>query len=244
MSSLYCLFICIYIVLSALFKHSTSNTILQSLQFHSITNETLGTSYDIGWIKVFGCTESHLNSIYSYTHNGESGYMQEIAPYAVTFKIVPQNTSDSRFKDYAVYSKICSNQVLSLNNLLETSYEIDVNTLQFAGQSNLDNFYAENQTAKNRLSNTCFGNDILQPLNETFYDACGNYEGIHIQQTKNRCEWDWNTISGKDIDVYFGFDANKQFICNDLTIQPSIHPTNYPTKQTLNPTNYPTINPT
>lgn len=214
------MFQAIAIIWYAAFCGNAVASIMDTISFDAITTESPGDgqTYSIGWVKVFGCTEGHnpTESSYTYAHNGNSNYMKQIAPYAVSVKMVPsdQGVSQAVFENYAVFSKICSNPVIAVNHLKEASFTVNVNTLAYSALSNLNNWYGSTE-AKERLANTCNGDvGILRSFTDVFYHACGNQDGIHITPASGVCEWEWEETFGTDIDVYFGFDASRNLMCD------------------------------
>jgi len=105
------------------------------------------------------------------------------------------------------------------------------------------------------------GDDPL-PMFETFYFACNNGNGFHlnnrIQNTINKdaswqCDWGYDKITGYDISVWIGFDAQLTEYCQFnggsyelMTGAPTMSPTRIPTQSptTLEPTVSPSMNPT
>ena len=194
----------------------SDNTLLNRLSaipFHQESTETFGgtTEYDIGWQKVMFCDEGNKvdSARMQYIYNS-SEYMETVAPLAIAVKVVPNNGTDADNDDFAVYTKVCSNPVIAANNLLELSYTIDTDTLTWEGYADTDNWYGTS-TALARLENSC--TQGLKNIQRSFYHACNNGGGIHIQGTL--CRWGGVGIrEGETISIYFGFDGNREFICD------------------------------
>ena len=131
-------------------------------------------------------------------------------------KIVPDDPLDPDFDSLAVTARVCQNPVIALNNLLELSSTINVDTLQREGDGNPDFWYGED-VALARLEET--GCSTLSPLTEDVYHACGNTAALHIQTGDRagaaQCTWDWDDPRiNKTIAIWFGFDNNGVSVCD------------------------------
>eukprot|EP01084_Bolivina_argentea_P227594 384375_1 len=199
------------IILASIIWPSYSQTIdvLDSLTFDEITTEQVDnyTTRQIGWIKMYSCIQS--TNAYTYYHTAE---LSELQYYAISIKFVPPNSKQNpNYDNYAVVAKPCSNPVKALNHGKEVSFVFNEGTEAYLEQANQD-FWIGTSTAKDRLINTC--NRPLSDANNVLYYACGNTEGFHIIPSTPQCEWDFQDDLPDDVEVYFGFDVNKQEYCN------------------------------
>eukprot|EP01084_Bolivina_argentea_P216860 368310_1 len=196
---------------------------LFGLQFDHNTTETFGTetTYDIGWKKVMYC-QDNKDSDMTYP-TGSSTYMESIAPYAISIKIVPDDLNDPLFDKYAVYGKVCQNPIISLNNLYELSYTINVTTFKPIGRNNVKNWYGLHNS-KERLSQdaNCPDTELItpSPITRSLFQSCGRQNGLQIYQPENLesiCQFDhkWRN-ENKTIAIYFGFDVHKQYMCDGI----------------------------
>eukprot|EP01084_Bolivina_argentea_P227595 384377_1 len=199
------------IILTSIICSSYSQTIgvLDSLTFDEITTEQVDnyTTRQIGWIKMYSCIQS--TNAYTYYHTAE---LSELQYYAISIKFVPPNSKQNpNYDNYAVVAKPCSNPVKALNHGKEVSFVFNEGTETYLEQANPD-FWIGTSTAKARLTNTC--NYPLRDANNVLYHSCGNTAGFHIVPSTPQCEWDYQNDLPDDIEVYFGFDINKQEYCN------------------------------
>ena len=231
----------------------------------------------IGWIQVYSCNESS-SSTFTYS-NGQSAadffqFFEHVI--AVQFLADDQTPTDYDFDSptdgFAVMTDICSIPVISLNNNLDLSWPIDVDTLSNDGSSIADNAYIDDNwlgsdTALARLvQNGCAARDPqdIYDVDQTefyMYWACGNLQGIHL--TRAQCSWDYQTdlpnIDG--LSLWFGFAAKRDRCCivensvsllsatdecpSITTSEPTENPTSDPTNRpTSDPTAGPTLDPT
>eukprot|EP01083_Nonionella_stella_P170952 582893_1 len=230
----------------------TSYDVFRNIEFDQISTETFGgiIPYDIGWKEVVFCDEGrgHMNQLQFISNN--SAYAKAIAPFAITIKIVPEDTNATDFDEFAVYGKVCQNPIVAVNNFREISYEINVNTLAIDGFADISDWVGLS-TAKDRLVNTCM-ESTLHAFDSRIYHACdeqNNISNIQIATLHNLtiCEWKQNEIYGHNIAVYLGFDVGKSFICDGAGeggLSETVRPTQAPTSPTYDPTSNPTIHPT
>jgi len=160
------------------------------------TVEYDGKSRDIGWIRVFDCTEG--TNAYSRVSN-----YYTLAQTAVSVKIVPAGgPSNPDYDDFAVVAKPDSNVILALNDLKELSYQYDPNAspnrIGFADPTN----WIGSITALKRVIDGC-GPTNLRSLHIIYAAQC-NGAGMHIWP--GQCKWEWGNVLGQDIEVFFGFD--------------------------------------
>ena len=226
--------------------------ILDDIEFDEITTELFDdTPETLGWVRIYSCIEGQgvtgANWDY-YTHNG----LLELQHFAKSIKIVPVgSTANANYDSYAVVAKPCSNPVIALNNNLALSYVIDEETLAVLSLADTNNWIGSD-AAKARLVNTCTRNS--ESFTSRIYQACGNGGiGIHMKPY-SECYWAWETLLGEDIEVYLGFDVNKQDFCythaptEDPTMSPSDAPSFSPsqapsTNPTMSPSNAPWFSP-
>ena len=110
-------------------------------------------------MKYVSCNESN-NTVFSY----HTGYTQQqltnFAQYGITVKLLPSTDTpgSNENSNYTVKADICSNPVYALNTGYEISYVLDESTSPpvITGQADLNNWIGTS-TAKNRLSNSCYG---------------------------------------------------------------------------------------
>eukprot|EP01084_Bolivina_argentea_P067103 122293_1 len=187
--------------------------VLDYLTFESTVKEAY-TDMNIGWVKSLGCTEGNPG-VWNYPY--DDIILNQMAKYAISAKIVPSNidVTNPQFDEYAVYAKVCENPIMALNNLKEMSYTLDSNTLLYSSTSNLDNWYGTTK-AKSRLRNSCFANGVLKDFPTGIYQACGNggaTGGIHLVPS-TWCRFIHGANVGVNVDVYFGYDAQREYVCD------------------------------
>ena len=194
--------------------------LLDKIGFDEVSTEHVNSSTNssIGWIKMMSCTESYnaANSVFTFSH---SDYDLDLQSYAISIKIVPSGgKSNPNYASYAVIAKPCSNPVIALNNNLELSVTIDVNTLYMIGLPDINNWIGT-ITARNRLTASCWNsqsipnNTMPRSYEAAIYHACGNGGGIHILIPQSICAWSTSSL-GQDIEIYYGFDTDKEKYCN------------------------------
>eukprot|EP01083_Nonionella_stella_P029155 80345_1 len=207
---------------------SAYHTDFYSIEFDHTTTETYETtdgtqSYEIGWKKMMFCLEGHNDDASAIQYTGDGGtstYMELISKYAITVKVAPDDATDPNYDEKAVYSKICHNPIVALNNNREMSYTIDVNTITTSGPLDADDWFDHSDgNAVSNLDTTC--EEPLAPLTTDVIHSCQQHNGLHIQtndQSNQRPVCEWNLNKGKHrhdgfISIYFGFDANRKYVC-------------------------------
>ena len=198
--------------------------------------DTSGKPHDIGWIKVMSCTESlQSTTIDTFTYH-RPDYLS-LASNSISIKFQPPGgVNNPNYDNLAVIAKPYSNPIqYGLRNEKETSYKYD-SSGNFLSMGDVNNWIGSTQ-ALARLPQTCNTNTF--DLHERVYHACGNSDGLHVFPGRDQtigytCTWDWSTLLGDDIEVYFGFALNSS-LCdtNDPTQNPTSNPTQNPT---LSPT--------
>eukprot|EP01084_Bolivina_argentea_P266270 451574_1 len=196
----------------------------------------------IGWTKIMSCTESSTNSIFTLYDSWTN--ISALGSTAFTVKFVPDGSIlNPLYNNFAVIAKPGSNPVYALNNFKELSYLLNENDGTIAGFSDTDSWIGTNE-ARFRLNNSCFDGSVTgigdDPHNmSTFvYQACDDQHGIHIIPSQNRCLWDFRTLLGQNISIYFGYNMVPTF-------QPTTMPiTNLPTTSIPTATAPPTVEPT
>ena len=169
--------------------------------------------YAIGWIKFLQCDEGSITE-YTYPDCQSWDAMFPFTEHAITAQLLPRDATPSQFDftnsptdDFAVMLSVGSSPVSALNEGLELSWSYDPETLNITGYADMDDWLGSD-TAKERLSNSCFGENPPQLLESWIYYACGNFEGIRISSTN--CWWDWQTETAEEgISVWLGFDRTQ-----------------------------------
>ena len=184
--------------------------VLTNLHFDQMDDE-------IGWISVQTCTEANSGSTFTYPR-GETE-MAALEPYAISIKYVPTDTPNALIGTdlYAFQAVTCSNPIMSVNNGNEPSFTIDYDGNEEKSYADMDNWLGSS-TAKSRIENWCLRDD-LRSMSDVQYHACGNTAGVHINsgsEYPGRCVWDFaNPRDGYSISIYYGFDVNKQKVCDE-----------------------------
>eukprot|EP01084_Bolivina_argentea_P032645 60417_1 len=167
----------------------------------------------IGWVRAVGCNEGSPGT-WDYPY--DSAIFKGIARNAISAKIVPSNINPTNldFSKYAVYAKVCRNPVMAMNSFKEMSYTLNPSNLAYQSLSNSDNWYGTVE-AKGRLRNTCQTVSKIYDLGNRVYTSCGNggtTGGIHLV-SGSMCRFVHGINVGMDVDVYFGYDSHKEYIC-------------------------------
>eukprot|EP01083_Nonionella_stella_P092119 257764_1 len=253
--------ICVIITSSLLVR--SQSTLFSDLSFQHITNEDFnGVNMDIGWVEFASCKEGcKYSSAHAmcdtddhslkYPNGWTQQQMIDIARYAITVKILPSSDipgSESETTEYAVKSDICSNPIYALNNGYELSFTLDLTTSFVTGFTDLNNWIGSNN-AKSRLGNSCNHGSKARLIidDDLFYQACGNFGGLHILFEgvgDINCLWEYEKIVGHDIKIWIGFDKNKAKICEVISSQEyalvaTADPTAVPTTDSTSPTDEP-----
>eukprot|EP01084_Bolivina_argentea_P054219 99455_1 len=213
-------------------KYIPPHIILSSLQWEDATQQneqwedsTQQNEQWIGWVNMISCNESASDSTFQYYTSIDD--IKNLLPYVISVKIVPQggyswSTIDNLYNTYTVEAKICSNQILALNQGKEFSYQTDGNRI--VGYSNLNDWIGSD-AAKMRLENSCYAGGITTPRDvwQYMYAACNNMNGIHISPESQTCLWDWDQLVGHNIQIWFGFDMLKQKTCSSNGLSYNSH---------------------
>ena len=224
--------LCILLVHIILFINAQQPSAFDHISYNEDFN---GLNMNIGWLKLLSCNEGNTNSwagndINQFTFPSNfDDIINNSLPYAITIKFLDSSltpNNDSSAGDYMVKADICSYPVFALNNNLELSFTIDLNTKLKSGASNIDN-WTGSPTAISRMESdfncpSIVNNSSPYPIYNlsqsdqliVFMGWCG--QSLHVDLNRgtgapSRCAWQIKQQYGVNIDVYIGFeiDGNK-----------------------------------
>ena len=188
---------------------------------------TMVNGESIGWIKVYSCKESS-SPTYNYSNGQNDSDFYEYFEHAIAAQFLTDGGTpiDYNFSSpndsYAFMTDICSIPVISLNNNMEMSWPIDVDTLgrtgSYATISYINNNWLGTDAALVRLTQGSYSSTqhaIYDPSRSDFwlYWACGNVDGVHL--LSGRCQLDYETdLPGvESISFWLGFAVDKNKCC-------------------------------
>jgi len=172
--------------------------------------------HQIGWKKMLSCDEGDYNTLV-----WEESFGSLNLDSAITLQFLPSDSTPSDFDftndasdEFAVMIAMCANPMIAVNLGLTPSWTYNLNTMQPAGQTDLENWLGSS-AAKARLSNTC--TKEASSFEDVQYWACGNHGGIHIMshESSGYCVWDWqdDLADVESLSVWLGYMPQQNAYC-------------------------------
>jgi len=170
--------------------------------------------HQIGWKKVLSCDEGDYNTL-----AWEESFASLNLESAITLQFLPSDSTPSDFDftndasdEFAVMMAMCANPMIAVNRGLTPSWTYNLDTMQPAGQTDLQNWLGS-ITAKARLSNSCLRD--ASSFEDVQYHACGNHGGIHLKDDPAQCVWDYqdDLANVEGMSVWLGYMTQQNAYC-------------------------------